>query len=86
MESATRALRRHYNDFGSTSIYRVHALVLDFVKLCAVCQRNKTEQLLPVGLLQPLDLPSSIWADVAMDFVKGFPRVHDKSVVLTVVY
>jgi hypothetical protein len=36
-------------------------------------------------LLQPLDLPSAVWADVAMDFVEGFPQVHDKSIVLTVI-
>jgi hypothetical protein len=35
--------------------------------------------------MQPLDVPSSIWSDIAMDFVEGFPKVGGKSVVLTVV-
>jgi hypothetical protein len=26
-----------------------------------------------------------VWADVAMDFIVGFPRINDKSVILTVV-
>jgi hypothetical protein len=26
-----------------------------------------------------------VWADIAMDVVEGFPRVNDKSVILTVV-
>jgi len=30
-------------------------------------------------------LPSSVWADIAMDFVEGFPRIGGKTVVLTVV-
>jgi hypothetical protein len=28
---------------------------------------------------------SAVWSDIAMDFMEGFPRVHGKSVVLTVV-
>jgi hypothetical protein len=50
-----------------------------------ICQRNKTEHLHPAGLLQPLEVPSSVWAHVSMDFVEGLPRVNGKSVVLTVV-
>jgi hypothetical protein len=50
-----------------------------------VSQRNKTEHLHPVGLLQPLDVPSSVWSDIAMDFVEGFPRIGGKCVVPTMV-
>jgi hypothetical protein len=32
-----------------------------------------------------LSVPSSIWPDIAMDFVEGFPRVGGKLIVLTVV-
>lgn len=49
-----------------------------------ICQRNKGEQL-HLADLQPLDIPSTIWADIAMDFVEGLPRVHGRSVILTVV-
>jgi hypothetical protein len=28
---------------------------------------------------------TTVWADVAMDFIVGFPRINDKSVILTVV-
>lgn len=69
-----------------SSFYNPHAscLVKDFVKGCLVCQRNKTEHLHPAGLLQPLDVPHTVWSDIAMDFVEGFPKVGGKSVVLTV--
>jgi len=59
--------------------------VRDFVRACSTCQRNKTEALHPAGRLQPLPVPSRIWADIAMDFVKALPKVHGKSVILTVV-
>jgi hypothetical protein len=60
-------------------------VVRDYVRACATCQRNKTEALHPVGLLQPLPVPSRVWADISMDFVEALPKVHGKSVILTVV-
>jgi hypothetical protein len=81
-EGAEKTLHRLRADFHLPGARKA---VLDFVKACATCQRNKTEQLHPAGLLQPLELPFAVWADVAMDFVEGFPRVHGKSVILTVV-
>lgn len=35
--------------------------------------------------MHPLEVPSVVWVDIALDFVEGFPRVGGKSVVLTVV-
>jgi hypothetical protein len=60
-------------------------LVREYIKGCSVCQRNKTEHLHPTGFLQPLSVPSSVWTDIVMDFVEGFPKVGGKSVILTVV-
>jgi hypothetical protein len=50
--------------------------------VCATCQHNKSEYLHLAGLLQPLDVPSIIWADVAMDFMEGFPCINGKSIIL----
>jgi hypothetical protein len=61
------------------------AIVTDFVYACVTCQWNKVEHLHPAGLLQPLDVPSMVWADIALDFVDGFPCVNGKFVLLTVV-
>jgi hypothetical protein len=35
--------------------------------------------------MQLLTVSNTVWIDVAMDFVKGFPKVGGKSVILTVV-
>jgi hypothetical protein len=60
-------------------------LVQDHVRTCATCQRNKTQTLQPARLLQPLEVPSQVWADISMDFIEGLPKVHGRSVILTVV-
>jgi hypothetical protein len=59
--------------------------VCEFIKRYSVCQCNKTEHLHPVGLLQPLAMPSGGWQHIAVDFVEGFPDVGGKSVVLTII-
>jgi hypothetical protein len=60
-------------------------LVNDFVRSCTVCQRNKVEALHPARLLQPLPVPSRIWADISIDFIEALPKVHGKNVILTMV-
>jgi hypothetical protein len=57
----------------------------DFMHAYTTCQRNKSEQLHPAGLLQPLQVSSMVWVDVAMDFIKALPKVSGKSVILNVV-
>ena len=59
--------------------------VKDWVRQCDVCQRNKFDQQLPSGLLQPLPILTQIWAKISMDFVEGLPKVKGKLVVLVVV-
>ena len=60
-------------------------LIQDWVRTCAMCHRNKTEALQLVGLLQPLEVPSQVWADISLDFIEGLPKVGGKSLILTVV-
>lgn len=81
-EGTQKMLARLRADFH---IARDHTTVQEFVRACLVCQRNKTEQLQPAGLLQSLPVLSAVWADIAMDFIEGLPRVHGKTVILIVV-
>lgn len=59
--------------------------IRDYVHGCTNCQKNKTDHLHLVDLLQPLTVPSEVWSDISMDFVEGFPRAGGKTVVLTMV-
>lgn len=47
--------------------------VADYVKRCLSCQRNKSRNQLPGGLLQPLPIPGEPWESVSMDFVVDLP-------------
>jgi hypothetical protein len=49
-------------------------LVADWVWTCTTCQQNKTKTLQPTGLLQPLQVPSQVWADISMEFIEGCLR------------
>jgi hypothetical protein len=70
-----------------TSFYNAGSakLMKDYVKSCAMCQCNKSEHLHSAGLLQHVELPSSIWTDITIDYVEGFPQVCGKPMVLMVV-
>jgi hypothetical protein len=81
-EGVQRTLHRLRRDFHFPHIRRV---VQDFVKACATCQRYKSEHLHPAGLLQPLPVPSIVWADISIDFVEALPKVQGKTVILSVV-
>jgi hypothetical protein len=81
-EGVQKTLRRLRADFYIPGDW---ALVRDWVRSCVTCQRNKTETLWPAGLLQPLEVPSQVWADISMDFIEALPKVGGKSVILTMV-
>lgn len=81
-EGIQKTLHRLRSDFHIPGDRR---LVMEQIRNCEVCQRNKTEHLRPGGFLQPLEIPSVVWADIAMDFVEALPKVNGKSVILTVV-
>jgi hypothetical protein len=81
-EGVQCTLHRLRRNIHTPSLRRV---VSDYIKSCATCQRHKTEHLHPAGLLQPLPVPTTIWSDIAIDFIEGLPKVGGKTVILTVV-
>jgi len=59
--------------------------IKNFVATCEVCQRNKSDNLSPAGLLQPLPIPTQVWTDISMDFIGGLPKSNGKDSILVVV-
>ena len=55
-----------------------------YVRSCDKCQRSKSVNMKPAGLLQPLPIPSRNWGHLTMDFIVKLPptpRKHDAIVV-----
>ena len=49
------------------------------------CQQEKSQNMSPTGLLQPLPIPVRIWEDVAMNFITGLPNSFGFIVIMVVV-
>jgi hypothetical protein len=81
-EGTEKMLHQLRADFHVPS---TRALVHDFMHACTTCQHNKTNQLQSIGLLKPLLVSSTVWADIGIDFIKGLPKVNSHSVILMVV-
>ena len=47
--------------------------VVEYVKSCDSCQKVKTTNTSPAGLLNPLEIPTQRWQIVSMDFIVALP-------------
>ena len=59
--------------------------IQQMVAQCDTCQRHKGETTLLPSLLEPFPIPTRIWTDVSMDFIKGIPKSRGKNVILVLV-
>ena len=50
--------------------------VVDFIAKCLTCQKVKAEHRVPIGALQPLEIPEWKWDSITMDFVTGLPKTR----------
>jgi hypothetical protein len=49
-------------------------MIRDYIKHCDSCQRVKVLNRKPAGLLKPLDIPSTRWSHLSMDFIVHLPK------------
>lgn len=55
------------------------------VKECDVCQTSEHETIHPIGLLQPLPIPTSPWLDISMHIIEGRPTSDGFTMIFTIV-
>jgi hypothetical protein len=51
--------------------------VIEYVRSCLECQKDKASHHKPYGLLSPLELPYAPWTSIAMDFITDLPLSED---------
>jgi len=52
---------------------KMNEQIIDFVRSCPECQKNKASRHQPYGLSSPLELPYTPWQSIAMDFITELP-------------
>jgi len=52
---------------------KMNERIVDFVRSCPECQKNKAARHQPYGLSSPLELPHAPWQSIAMDFITELP-------------
>jgi hypothetical protein len=59
--------------------------VEEYMKICSICQQNRTLNKKQVGLLQPLPIPEGLWESVSMDFMVSLPPSRGFDAIMVVV-
>ena len=57
-----------------------------YVAECDTCQKNKSENIMTPGLLNPLNIPNQKWEEISMDFIEGLPVFEGKDKIFVVVH
>ncbi|KAK8957201.1 hypothetical protein KSP39_PZI000337 [Platanthera zijinensis] len=59
--------------------------IKQYIKTCNLCQKGKRLNHSPFGVLQPLPIPTQIWAELCMDFITHLPLSEGYTNILVVV-
>lgn len=71
MDKTVELVSRHYHWRG------IAQTVQRYVKSCVLCQRMKSTNQRPAGLLQPLPVPTSNWEHVSLDLIGPLPTTSN---------
>ena len=55
-----------------------------YVATCPFCQRNKPSNRKPMGLLQPIPIPTKPWEEVTIDLIIDLPKMKDGCIAIVV--
>ena len=73
-KSAHRGHTKTYNHIASTYYWpKMSQDIKKYVSTCDICQKAKPQRHAPVGLLQPIPIPSQLFEVVSMDFILELP-------------
>ena len=73
-EAAHGGYFKTYNRISSTYYWpRISREIKKFVNTCDICQKTKLRRHRPMGLLQPIPIPSQPFEVVSMDFILELP-------------
>ena len=64
---------------------KMYETILKYIETCDTCQRTKSKNHKPYGLLQPLEPPTEKWSHITMDFVMPLPKTTKGNIGLYVV-
>lgn len=77
--ATTRLIKRQYYWSNMDADIKV------WIQECPACQRNKSSNEPPAGLLQPLPVPARRWSDVSLDFITHLPKTRSGYTAILVV-
>jgi hypothetical protein len=59
--------------------------IIEYIKTCDVCQRNRIDTHKPYGKLQPLPIPDAPWSHIGYDMVGPLPESKGYNAIMTIV-
>ena len=77
--------KTYYNAKKSFYWKGMYKYIQKYVVECENCQRNKSENVMTLGLLHPLHIPNEKWEEISMDFIKGSPLSESKDEIFVIV-
>ena len=85
-ESAHSGYYKTYNRISATYYWPwMSRDIKNFVNTCDVCQKTKPRRHAPIGLLQPIPIPSQPFEVVTMDFIPELPLSNGFDNILVIV-